>query len=80
MKREFGIDSLKMVAMLLIVADHIILWGGYGLGAGKTGLKGVSLAIINAFTLFSVNCFGPSTDFGGVFQQEDNASFFVTLI
>lgn len=57
MKREFGIDLLKMVAMLLIVADHIILWGGYGLGAGKTGLKGVSLAIINAFTLFSVNCF-----------------------
>lgn len=57
MKREYGIDLLKIVAMLLIVAEHIVEWGGYGLSACQPGVKGGVLAIVNAFCLLAVNCF-----------------------
>ena len=57
MKREYGIDLLKIVAMLLIIAHHIVFWGGYGLWAEKAGLKGVTLAVLNAYCLLAVNCF-----------------------
>ena len=57
MKREYGIDLLKMVAMLMVVAHHIVFWGGYGLSACQSGTKAVVLALFNAFCLFAVNCF-----------------------
>lgn len=57
MKREWGIDLLKIVAMLFIVADHIVSWGGWGLCAEQTGLKGAVLAELNGVCLLAVNCF-----------------------
>ena len=28
MKRDYGVDMLKIFAMIGIVLDHILLWGG----------------------------------------------------
>ena len=57
LKRNYGIDLLKIISMLFVIIHHIILWGGYGLSSGQSGLKGIILAIINAFSLNAVNCF-----------------------
>ena len=57
MQREYGIDMLKIVAMLFIVADHILLWGGWGFCAGQLGVKGHVLELLDAICLCHVNCF-----------------------
>lgn len=55
--REWGIDLMKIVAMLLIVMDHIVYWGGWGLGSNSPGIKGAVLETFNAYSLCAVNCF-----------------------
>ena len=57
MKREYGIDLLKIVAMIFIVCDHILYWGGWGFCAGRTGMKGLFLESLDAVCLCHVNCF-----------------------
>ena len=57
MQREYGIDLLKIVAMLFIVLDHILYWGGWGFCAGQTGVKGLVLGSLDAVCLCHVNCF-----------------------
>lgn len=57
MKREYGIDLLKIIAMMLIVCDHILYWGGWGFCAGRTGVKGYILESVDAVCLCHVNCF-----------------------
>ena len=56
-EREYGIDVMKIVAMIFIVADHILLWGGWGLCSEHDGIKGNVLAWLDAVTLCHVNCF-----------------------
>ena len=56
-ERECGIDLMKIVAMIFIVTDHILLWGGWGLCSGHGGVKGNVLAWLDAVTLCHVNCF-----------------------
>ena len=56
-EREYGIDLMKIVAMIFIVADHILLWGGWGLCSEHGGVKGNVLAWLDAVTLCHVNCF-----------------------
>lgn len=57
MQREYGIDLLKIVAMLFIVVDHILLWGGWGFCEGQVGVKGHALELLDAICLCHVNCF-----------------------
>lgn len=57
MQREYGIDLLKIMAMLLIVCDHILYWGGWGFCAEQTGIKGYVLESVDAACLCHVNCF-----------------------
>lgn len=57
MRREVNIDLLKIVSMFLIVADHIVFWGGWGMCSCQPGLKGWALSLMNTFCLYAVNCF-----------------------
>ena len=57
MQREYGIDLLKIVAMLFIVLDHILYWGDWGFCARQTGVKGLVLGSLDAICLCHVNCF-----------------------
>ena len=67
MKRNYGIDLLKIVAMLMIVAGHIILHGGINDAVAGPSLKG-SLAYYVVFgfrlvTICAVNCFVIATGY-----------------
>ena len=57
MQREYGIDILKIVAMLLVVINHILFWGGYGVDAPTDDLKGVVLQSLDAIAICAVNVF-----------------------
>lgn len=57
MQREYSIDLLKILAMLFIVFDHILYWGGWGFCAGRPGVKGFMLESLDAVCLCHVNCF-----------------------
>ena len=58
MKREYGIDLLKIVAMIFIVAGHILYRGGAGLtSTAFCGTKGITYQLVNAFIICHVNIF-----------------------
>lgn len=57
MKRDYGIDLLKIVAMLFVVIKHIIFGGGFALSYEKSGITGGILAVLHAFVCPAVNCF-----------------------
>lgn len=56
-KRQYGIDALKMLAMFLVVVNHILFWGGFGLDSPELGYKALGLKIIDAIALCAVNVF-----------------------
>lgn len=57
-KREYGIDLLKIVAMIFIVAGHILYRGGAGLtSTAFCGAKGITYQLVNAFIICHVNIF-----------------------
>lgn len=56
--RDFGVDLLKIVAMLMVVATHILTWGGFGLSSPPAdNLKSIILHCTASFCLCAVNCF-----------------------
>lgn len=57
MQREYGVDLLKIVAMLLVVVNHILFWGGYGVDAHADDLKSVVLQAFDAIAICAVNIF-----------------------
>jgi len=57
-KREYGIDLLKVLAMLSIVAGHIFYRGQAGLTSDVfSGVKGLTYQLVNASIICHVNIF-----------------------
>lgn len=56
-KREYGIDALKTVAMLFVVINHILFWGGYGVDVSGYSAKAIGLKLIDAVAICAVNVF-----------------------
>ena len=57
MKREYGIDLLKIVAMLFIVMGHAFYRGGMGLLGAMSSVNGTGYEFVNALIVCHVNCF-----------------------
>lgn len=63
MKRDYGIDLLKMVAMMMIVAHHI-LSGGVEAKLSETGVGGhYFLQVFHCFCYCAVDCFVMATGY-----------------
>ena len=61
MCRNYGIDLLKIVAMLMIVAGHVLLAGGPNDAVAEPTLRGSAIYYtvfgFRLFTCCAVNCF-----------------------
>ena len=55
--RQYGIDVLKILAMFLVVVNHILFWGGFGLDSPEVGIKAFGLKMVDAVALCAVNVF-----------------------
>lgn len=65
-ERNYGIDFLRMVSMLMIVTMHVISWGGLMNSVTPLTFKGELIWFIETSCLCAVNCYALISGYVGV--------------
>lgn len=72
-QRNYGIDALRILAMLMIVIYHIL--GQGGMIAGASGLKANLLWLLDIATFCAVNCYALISGYVGVSAKYKYTNF-----
>lgn len=73
-EREYGIDALRIIAMLMIVILHVLLHGGILDSLKTPGLRYMTAWYLEAAVFGAVNCYGLISGYVGVKSKQRYSS------